>query len=251
MTSELDRALGSAEIVDLTQPLGASTPLWPGSRPIRLTTTATVARDGFFARDLDVPEHAGTHLDAPAHFAPAGAQVADIPVTCLVAPAAVLDVRGVVGDDPDCAVGADAIRRIERVDGPVPSGSVALVRTGWDRHRDHPDRYVGRDRPRCPGIDVDAAALIVERGAVGVGIDTLGIDPGVRTACPAHRVTLPAGLWHLEGLVGLGRLPVRGAWIVVGVIPLVGGSGAPARVLGLVPAGLSRTGPRDPPGEGV
>jgi kynurenine formamidase len=50
-----------------------------------------------------------------------------------------------------------------------------------------------------------------------------------------HHRTLPAGLWHLEGLVNLDQLPPRGATIVIGAVPLQGGSGAPARVLALVP----------------
>ena len=60
--------------------------------------------------------------------------------------------------------------------------------------------------------------------------------PAAAATFPAHRITLPAGLWHLEGLIGLERLPARGSWIIVGVIPVVGGSGAPARVLAILPA---------------
>jgi hypothetical protein len=40
---------------------------------------------------------------------------------------------------------------------------------------------------------------------------------------------------RLEGLVNLAQLPARGALVVVGALPLVGGSGAPGRVFGLVP----------------
>jgi kynurenine formamidase len=47
---------------------------------------------------------------------------------------------------------------------------------------------------------------------------------------------MAAGLWHLEGLVGLERIPARGAWLVAAVLPLVDGSGAPARVLAILPS---------------
>jgi kynurenine formamidase len=46
---------------------------------------------------------------------------------------------------------------------------------------------------------------------------------------------MPAGVWHAEGLVGLERVPTRGAWIVVGLLPVVDGSGAPARVFAVLP----------------
>jgi len=234
MTAErLAAALEGAEIVDLTQTISEATPMWPGSRPVHLPTT--LADDGCFMRDIALPEHTGTHVDAPAHFVDGGAAVGEIPARDLVRPLVVADVRDVVGDDADAAVGADALRAIERRDGRIAPGVVVVVRTGWDRHIDDPRRYIGGAAARCPGIDVDAAELLVDRGVTAVGIDTLGIDPGIRTDCPAHHVTLAAGVWHLEGLVGLHRVPARGAWLVVGALPLAGGSGAPARVLAIVP----------------
>jgi kynurenine formamidase len=232
---DLQTILGSCRIVDLTQTLGPQTVLWPGSRPISAHTTATVRDDGYFIRDLDLPEHAGTHLDAPAHFAATGRTVAEIAPDTLVCPAVVVDVSRRCGDDAAYTIDAATLRTFEERHGRIPAGSAVLVRTGWDRHIGDGARYIGSDRPACPGVGVDAAKLLVERGVVGVGIDTLSIDPGHADGWPAHHVTLGAGLWHLEGLVGLGDLPARGALVVVGVIKLADGSGAPARVLAVVP----------------
>ena len=93
------------------------------------------------------------------------------------------------------------------------------------------------DTLRFPGFGVDAARILVdERGAVGLGVDTLGIDPGCDEAFTVHRTVSHAkGLWHLENLTNLAQLPPVGAWVFVGVIKLVDGSGGPARVLALVP----------------
>lgn len=231
----LAQILGVDRLVDLTQPLGPRTVLWPGSRPFAAHVRGTVAADGHYVRDLDLPEHAGTHLDAPSHFAAGGAHVGDIPVDRLVRPAVVLDVRDLVGDDPAFSLSADQVRAIEGVEGEIPAGCVVLVRTGWDRWLADTVRYIGDPGPACPGIGVDLAELLVARGVVGIGIDTLGVDPGHLSDCPAHQVTLGAGLWHLEGLVNLDRLPPRGAWLMVGVMRLVDGSGAPARVIAVLP----------------
>jgi kynurenine formamidase len=100
-----------------------------------------------------------------------------------------------------------------------------------------PERYLGAHGSLAfPGLDVSAAELLLARGVVGVGIDTLSTDPGASTTFPVHRTLLPAGLWQVEGLVSLERLPPRGAWIVVAPLRLVEGSGTPARVLGVLPA---------------
>jgi kynurenine formamidase len=51
-----------------------------------------------------------------------------------------------------------------------------------------------------------------------------------------HRqVTLPKQVWHIENLTNLKQLPATGALVFVGVLPLVDGSGSPARILALVP----------------
>jgi kynurenine formamidase len=234
--TDLASILSGARLVDLTQPLGPGTTLWPGSRPFAAAVVATYEADGAYARELEVPEHAGTHFDAPAHFAPGGATVDRVPIEALVRPAVKLDARDVVGADPSVAVGADAVRALEDRDGLIEAGSAVLVHTGWDAHWQDPDRYLGDPgHPSFPGLAGDAAELLVERGVVGIGIDTLSVDTGRSADLPVHHTTLPAGLWQLEGLVGLEQVPARGAWIVAAPLRLVDGSGAPARVFAIVP----------------
>ena len=87
---------------------------------------------------------------------------------------------------------------------------------------------------RFPGVGLDAAELAISRGVVGIAIDTLSIDRGVATDFPVHNTTLPAGLWQVEGLIGLDRLPPTGALLVVGVPSVVEASGFPARVFCIV-----------------
>jgi kynurenine formamidase len=118
--------------------------------------------------------------------------------------------------------------------GRIPAGSAVLLCTGWDAMRSDPDVYLG-DPPHFPGFGADAAALLVERGVAALGVDTLSVDAGEATDFPVHHITLPAGLFHIEGLIGLDAVPATGATIVVGALRLPGASGTPARVFALVP----------------
>lgn len=226
-------------VVDLTQPLGPGTVLWPGSTPFEATTRSDPRTSGSYARDLRLPEHSGTHLDAPSHFAPGGAHAADIPAERLVVPCAVIDVRGECRDDPAFTLEESHVRAAERRDGPIERGSAVLLWTGWEDRRADPAGYLGGPREAdlaFPGYGVSAAQALLEREAVGLGTDTLGIDPGHARDFAVHHLALGAGLWHLEGLVNLGALPARGATLVVGALKLVDGSGTPARVFALFPS---------------
>jgi len=233
--ADLATLLAGANLVELTQPLGPDTALWPGSRPFAATTVANYATEGSYSRELEVPEHAGTHFDAPAHFAPTGDRVDAIEIAALVRPAVKLDVRDVVNGDATVTIDAAAILELEDRDGTIEPGTAVLVHTGWDAFWHDPARYLGDPDPAFPGLSRDAAELLVERGVAGLGIDTLSVDPGHSLDLPVHHVTLPAGIWQLEGLVGLERVPPRGAWLVAAPLRLVDGSGAPARVFAILP----------------
>ncbi len=236
-TSRLSR-LATCTVVDLTQPLDPSTAMWPGSRPPVFEDETSIAADGSFSRRVSFSEHTGTHLDAPAHFVAGGLTVDELPARGFVLPAAMIDISARCGDDPTTELLPEDVLADEDRHGPIEPGAAILLRTGWDRFVLEPDRYVGVSGTTAfPGYGEEAARLLVDwRAAACLGIDTVGIDPGFAADVPVHTgISLPRGVFHLEGLVGLSRVSPRGAWIVVGALPLSGASGAPARVLALVP----------------
>jgi kynurenine formamidase len=197
----------------------------------------TVKHDGFFARKVSFFEHSGTHFDAPCHFIEGGMSVEQIPVEKLFLPAVVIDISARIGDDADGELELEDVMKFEADHGAIASGSAVLLRTGWEEFNKDREKYAGKEGDlRFPGFGVAAAQyLVTERNVVGLGIDTLGIDPGIATTFPVHlTVSHPKGLWHLENLQNLKQLPPVGAWLVVGVLPLVGGSGSPARVIALI-----------------
>jgi kynurenine formamidase len=86
-----------------------------------------------------------------------------------------------------------------------------------------------------PGFSVEAVKLLMERGAVGIGIDTLSVDYGASKDFEVHRLDLPAGLYNLENLANLDKLPEAGAFLIAAPIKLEGGSGGACRVFAVLP----------------
>lgn len=230
--------LDSMKVVDLTLPLDERTLMWPGAPQPTAETVLTVAEHGFYNRFITFVEHSGTHFDAPCHMVDGQATVDAVPASSLVAPIAMIDIAARIGDDADGILLPSDIAAFEARHGRIPQGAAVLLRTGWEDRYPDPARYMNAGGPlRFPGFGADAARILVdERRAVGLGIDTLGVDSGRNEAFEVHRqVSHAKGLWHLENLTNLGQLPPLGAWIMVGVLKLTGGSGSPARVLALVP----------------
>lgn len=236
----------SWRILDLTHPFNAETIYWPTAPSgFELEPLAFGKTEGgwfYAANTFAAPEHGGTHLDAPAHFGEGHASVEAIPLEKLVAPAVVIDVSERAARGGELALGVEDVQAFEKRHGPIAAGTVVLLRTGWDRFWPDKAAYLGDDTPgdashlRFPSYGAEAVRLLVEeRGVVGLGVDTASIDVGSSSDFPVHRIAASHDVYGLENLEGLGRLPARGATLVALPMKIEGGSGAPVRVIALLP----------------
>ena len=230
---------GATKVVDLTYPLNDKFPRWPGdTRAFEARPHGTIEKDGYFTRDVWMLEHYATHMDAPAHFTAGKATVDEIPAERLFGPAVVIDITSNVRDDVDYRLTTRRIERWEREHGRIQPGSIVLLRTGWAKRAGDEERYRNMGRGgnmRFPGFSVEAVKLLIERGVVGLGIDTMSVDYGRSKGFEVHKASHGAGLYHLENLADMSALPESGAFLVVAPIKLEGGSGGAARVFAILP----------------
>jgi kynurenine formamidase len=242
---------GSVRIVDLTAPLSADTPVI--QLPPEFGQTARFELDeisryddrgpGWYWNNFRSGEHTGTHFDAPNHWVTGrdGNDVASVPVDHLIRPAVLLDFSAEAAADPDFLLEVDHIRSWEAEHGALPEGGWLLYRTGWDARSDSQERFINADEngPHTPGMSVECARWVAEESpVVGVGVETVGTDAGAAhsfdPAFPCHSYLMGSGKYGLTQLQNLATLPPTGAVLVVGPLPIVTGSGAPARAVALV-----------------
>lgn len=204
---------------DLTLGIEDAQPGWPGDPPVQITSWARL-RDGAEAEvsEVRMGTHAGTHVDAPAHFLPGGATVDRLPLDVLVGDAQVVDLRGAPGPiGPVELEGAGVERATVRL----------LLKTdnsaAWHpRPATMPERYVA--------LAPEGAAWLVERGVRLVGIDGISVDGASSCGYPVHRLLLAAGVVVVEALdmaaIGPGRYRLACLPLL-----LMGADGAPVRVV--------------------
>ena len=237
MTDHHEKRIIYRRVMDLSHPIRPGIPTWPGDPAVRFDVVAQTGRDGYFLRRFSMGEHSGTHLASPATFYEGAPGPDELPASGLVVPAVVFDASGPATENPDYVLTPGDVAQWEGRHGPVPPGSLALLSTGWQRYWDDPERFVNADadgRMHTPGFGSDAARFLLERrNAAGLGIDTHGIDSGMDTELLVSRLALARSALVLECLKNLDQLPPTGATVVVGRLPLVGGSGSPASVLAL------------------
>lgn len=250
MLTEL--ANGSTKIVDLTNTLSPQTPSLRLPEPfVNLIdfSTETVSEynePGPFWKhqNIHTGEHIGTHIDAPVHWISGrdGHDVSTIPPERLLGPAVVLDVTPEVERDPDFLIRVEHLQQWEDEHGPLPKNGWLLFRTGWDQYSQDQEAFLNADDTgsHTPGLSAEAALwLATETQISGIGVDTVGIDAGradeLDPPFPAHYHLLGNDKYGITSLQNLSELPITGAMLIVAPLPIVGGTGSPARVLALVP----------------
>ena len=242
---------GRVEVVDLTAPLHSDTPVLRLPPPFTNASSFTLTEISHFDErgpawywnDIATSEHTGTHFDAPAHWITGKDRedVSQVPPGRLVAPAAVLDFSAESAKDPDFLLEVEHVRAWEAEHGPLPDGGWLLYRTGWDARSEDAEAFLNADEtgPHTPGMSADCARWLAEEAPIqGVGVETVGTDAGTAHSFdppfPCHSYLLGTGKYGLTQLQNLARLPATGAVVIAAPLPIVSGSGSPARVLALV-----------------
>jgi kynurenine formamidase len=230
---------GFSGVVYLSHVNTLDMPIFPGDPKFRLRTLFTVEKDGFRLNLMSIGEHSGTHWGSPCHFNLGERCAEDMAPEDFFHPAVVVDARRQSEANADYALTVADLQAFERDHGRIPDNAIVVMWTGWQERWSDPEEYANADKRgllHFPGISVEATQWLIEnRELGGLGIDTLGVDPGIDEEFKTNTLLLRGHRIHLENMAGLEQMPPKGGWIVVGGVRNEGGSGSPATVFGLVP----------------
>lgn len=175
------------KIHDISVPISATMPTYPGDPPVSIEPASQIAK-GAVANisRLSFGDHTGTHLDPPIHFVPGGKTVDQLDLNTLYGAARVVDLT-----DVEKAISARDFERVK-----LPSGTVRILcktRNSdlWDRPGFQKD-FVA--------FGWDAAQWLVDHGVKLVGIDYLSAEVFDTSEPNTHRILLGAGIIIVEGL---------------------------------------------------
>src|SRR5207253_613006 len=118
----------------------------------------------------------------------------------------------------------------EKQHGRIPEHSILLVKTGWGKFWPDKKRYLGTDKAgdtanlHFPGVAEDAARVLVARKIYGLGIDTASMDYGPSKDFITHQVLNGAGIYGLENVANLERVPPTGATLLALPMKIAGGT---------------------------
>ena len=212
MTTPRDEA--GRRLYDISQPLRADLPVWPGDTPLRLERTWVLEGDcPVNVSRLTLSTHSGAHADAPLHFDPAGVAIDAVDLVPYLGPAQLLSVT----EGPERIVADEVLPRL------APGARRVLLRT-FDAfpHDAWPTHF------RTPSPD-----LVEALGAAGIrllGIDGPSLDPQDAKDLVSHQAL---GRWRMAVLEGLvfDDVPDGTYELIAPPLRLSGADASPVRAL--------------------
>ncbi len=240
------------KIIDLTQEIFEGMSLYPIHQKTFFITNqtheqsknATGSRLGFYARNVLMSEHCGTHTDAVLEYKKGGASIEDMPVEYYCGDAICLDLSHI---PMERYIEVEDIKEtVAKAGLDIHKGDIVLLYTGhFDRwYGKEPGEpiykpalgYCGGDRfqTHYSGLTEDAARYLAEQGVVNIGVDAPAIDHPDDLSFAGHYICGEYGISNTENLCNLDKV-VNRRFLYVGLpLKIRGGTGAPIRAVALL-----------------
>jgi arylformamidase len=208
------------QIYDVSVPLSATTPTYPGDPKIDIQQWATLANgDAANVSVLHMGAHSGTHVDAPVHFIAAAPTVESLPLSALIGEAEVVEVSDDIRAIDESFVSSNCNGPSERI----------LFKT---RNSEFWGRPEDGFRVDYTYLEPKAAQRLVTLGKTLIGIDYLSVEAFKSADFATHMALLSNGVVILEGL-DLRAVPPGTYELICLPLRIAGGTGdgAPARAV--------------------
>ena len=247
---EVKLNLEDVEWIDLSYSFDSSTLYWPNNLTgfVHTTEAEGITPLGYFYSSYSIctPEHGGTHLDAPIHFAKNGLTIDQLPMSSLTGNAVVIDVSENALKNRDYLVQIADIEAWEKGNGQLDENTIVLFRTGYGKFYPDRENYFGTAMKgfeaipllHFPGIAPETTKWLVEkRNIKALGLDTPSMDYGQSKDFQTHRILLEKNKPGFENVANLDKLPAKGIYVVALPMKIGKGSGGPLRII----AGIQST----------
>ncbi|MFO1338688.1 MAG: arylformamidase [Burkholderiaceae bacterium] len=199
---------------DISPPVHAGSPVFPGDTPYRQEWAATIAPGcPVNVSAITLSPHVGAHADAPLHYDPQGAAIGLVGLLPFLGRCRVVH-----------AIGCGPLVRAEHLAhawaGLPPRVLVRAYAQAPQAAFDH----------ALPAFDAALVEALADRGVQLVGIDSASVDPAQSKELPSHQVLRRRGLRVLENLV-LDDVPEGDYELIALPLKLVTADASPVRAV--------------------
>ncbi|KNF07032.1 putative metal-dependent hydrolase [Gottschalkia purinilytica] len=225
-------------LIDLTQEIYEGMPLFGIHQKTFIMTNQTYEQNmkatgsktlGFYARNLLISEHCGTHSDGINEFKPGGASIENMPLEHFWGSAICLDLSH--KRYPEYIEPKDLEEALAKSGQEIRKGDIVLMYTGlFNRAYGTPDY-----ENYYTGLSYEGAKWLAERGVMNIGVDAPAIDQTPDDLdFSGHLVCGEYNITNTENLCNLDKV-VNKRFLYMGLpLKIRGGTGSPIRAVALL-----------------
>lgn len=173
---------------------------------------------------FSMPDHTGTHLDAPLHFVPEGKDITQIPVDSAMGEAVFIDASAKGADQPLTLELMQYYLKEQNVS--IHEGDIVTIRCSAKRWND--EGY-----HRVQSLTPEVADFLIAKKVKAVGVDTLSVDCLNDKRRPVHLKLLGAEIILIEGLINLEKIGSQRFHLIALPLKLVSAGGSPTRAIAI------------------
>jgi arylformamidase len=172
------------KIWDISPPIDASSPVFPGDTPFQLNWSAQISEHcPVNVSAITLSPHVGSHADAPLHYDPAGLAIGQVDLHTFIGPCRVIH-----------AIGVGALITMQHLDHQL---------------QDLPERILVKTYEKFPlekfdtlltAFAPETLIALADLGVKMVGIDSASIDPADSKTLASHQVIRQRNMRVLENL---------------------------------------------------
>ena len=202
------------KIFDITRTLGKDEICYPDDQPFEATQAFSIEKaDSFNLMQLNLSNHAGTHIDAPKHFFIDGKILDSFPVNHFFMEAIVIEI-----------LSGSEITSQEISEYEFPQNGAVLFKTK--------NQHLSRKKfnPNYVYLNQQAAQKLVESKIALVGIDYISIESFFQKECPTHKLLLQSEILILED-IDLKTVPPGNYQLICLPIKIFNSDAAPCRAV--------------------
>lgn len=230
--------MGKWKLVDLTQDIYEGMPLYGIHQKTFIMVNQTHEENqkatgsptlGFYARNLLLSEHAGTHSDGVIEYKPGGASVEEMPLEYFYGSAICVDLSH--KRYPEYIEVSDLQEALAKSGQEIRKGDIFLMYTGLFNRSYGTEAY----KNYYTGVSYEAAKWLAEQGVVNIGVDAPAIDQTPDDlSFVGHLVCGEYDITNTENLCNLDQV-VNKRFLYMGLpLKIRGGTGSPIRAVALL-----------------
>lgn len=209
------------KIVDLSHPLTAETPVYPGDPLPSFSVATTVENEGYNLFNVVLGSQTGSHVDAPYHFSNAGATVDKMDLSYFMGNGVIIDMTYKKNKEQ---ITKEEVKQFEKQ---IETVDIVLFKTDWYKKAGTDEFY------DHPFLSKEAGEYLLSKGIKTAGIDAINLDNTGGTEFPIHEMYSEAGGIIAENLANLDAVDFDTPFILFLPLSLIGCDGSPVRAVAI------------------